>query len=109
MHNICLSYYYIGIHTPEVTILYNRIQELKTLIHTNALHTHPNKRNILLNYTNKMSMLNEVEIINKQIYETQTVTMKVTLTKMTRILKKLNFITDNNVLTIKGMYICKYL
>ena len=54
-------------------------------------------------------MLNEVEIINKQIYETQTVTMKVTLNKMTRILKKLNFITDNNVLTIKGMYIYLYL
>ena len=91
-----------------MTILYNRILELKTLIHTNALHPHPNKHNILLKYTNKMSLLNEIEIINKQIYETQTVTMKVTLTKMTRILKKLNFITDNNVLTIKGIHAYMY-
>jgi ATP-dependent RNA helicase DOB1 len=70
-------------------------------------HAMPEKEAALEAYTTKSALLKEADACAAKARESQAVAMREELKKMKRVLRRLEFITSDNVLALKGRFSCE--
>jgi ATP-dependent RNA helicase DOB1 len=70
-------------------------------------HVMPEKQAALDAYTTKAALLKEADACATKARESQAVAMREELKKMKRVLRRLEFVTSDNVLALKGRFSCE--
>lgn len=104
----------IGIAAEKVETLIERKEELTSRlqsdrfasINMNATST-ASKSAAMQAYHAKQKLLSEAQELHTQANELQSVTMKEELKKMRKVLKRLEYVTTDGVLTSKGRFACE--
>jgi ATP-dependent RNA helicase DOB1 len=97
----------MGIVDEPFRVLYNRFKDIRSKIDSSSFQVHPNKVAIMEVFTKKMELVEEAQLLRKEARESQTVAMREELVKMKRVLRKLDFISSEGVLGVKGRFSCE--
>ena len=101
----------IGITEPDLQTLYDRSVEVQSKLEKLSFHTSTLdpalKESLLLKLRHKLELLQQSKLLLEKSKENQTVTMKEELKKMKRVLRRLEFISPEGVLGVKGRFSCE--
>lgn len=94
---------------PAETIqpLLNMRDDLVSRLANSEFHAIPDKEAVLDAFKTKTALLKEADSCATKAKESQAVAMKEQLRKMKRVLRKLEFISSDNVLAAKGRFSCE--
>jgi len=97
----------IGIHDAKVVSSFSRYNELVCKLATLELNKNKDKESLLRAYGDKLRLIQESRHYRKISQESRLVLMKDDLRCMTRVLRRLGFVSSENVLEIKGKFACE--
>lgn len=97
----------IGIHEPKVGTLFTRYNELLSKLAGLEFSKRKDKDTLLRTYGDKLRLVQESRHYRKMSQESRLVLMKEDLRCMTRVLRRLGFVSSENVLEIKGKFACE--
>lgn len=97
----------MAIPTETIQPLLSMRDDLVSRLAKSAFHSLPDKEAALEAYKTKLALLKEGDACAAKAKESQAVAMKEQLRKMKRVLRKLEFISSDNVLAAKGRFSCE--
>jgi ATP-dependent RNA helicase DOB1 len=96
-----------GLVSSEYDELVVKHKEVTSKLKHSSLHDDSNREALLQLYERKFQLLEESKQLKITAKESQAVVMKDTMRKMKRVLKKLQYISENGVLGPKGRFACE--
>eukprot|EP01038_Epipyxis_sp_PR26KG_P004620 gene4620-6499_t len=97
----------MSIPDESLAILIHRQSEINALIKNSAIYSLPNKDELLSSFVTKAILLDSSRALRKEMKETQAVFMRDELKKMKQVLRKLEFVNSDGVLSTKGRFSCE--
>lgn len=96
-----------GITNPKYSVLNERLLESTKKLTESTLHIRTDKEMMLNQYFIKTKLMNASKTLISQAKESQSLTMKDTMRRMRRVLKRLQYVTEDGVLSPKGRFACE--
>jgi ATP-dependent RNA helicase DOB1 len=97
----------MAINTVEMKSLLDRQSELDNRIKGSPVNQIADKEERLTTYSKQLALLDEARKLRQQAKLTQVITMKDELRRMKRVLRRLEYISPDGVLSVKGRFSCE--
>mmetsp|Transcript_15159 Transcript_15159/g.20006 ORF Transcript_15159/g.20006 Transcript_15159/m.20006 type:complete len:1017 (+) Transcript_15159:58-3108(+) len=97
----------MGLKTPAFKSLQERMKTLEGLIKGNALSSAADKDELFLKYTQKVEMQEKAKVLRREARSSKHMVMKDELKHMKRVLRRLGYCDQDNVIQLKGRVACE--
>ena len=97
----------LAIPADIIQPMVNMRDDLVQRLEKSLFHNLPDKEQALESFKTKTALLKEAESCTGKARESQAVAMREELKKMKRVLRRLDFISSDNVLELKGRFSCE--
>ncbi|KAJ2701862.1 ATP-dependent RNA helicase mtr4 [Coemansia sp. IMI 203386] len=97
----------MGIKDPEFKTLVNKIRTLEAKLHEHPMYGSPDEARLFAEYQQKVEVQDQLRGVRRQIADAQSAVQLDELRCRKRVLRRLGYITSEDVVTMKGRVACE--